>query len=135
VASAARGDFAGAALHGAAAIKFAAGARSPGSEAGGGSGGGSAGGGGGAGGGTTFQPREASGGGGQTIVLQTVNPYSREVIGEAIYQIDRAGSSSGRSRSRRRPGLVGGGLMPPQTPLLLVDNVFDTVNQYPTGRS
>jgi hypothetical protein len=23
--------------------------------------------------------------------------------------------------------------MPPQTPLLLVDNVFDTVNQYPTG--
>jgi hypothetical protein len=97
------GNVAGGALHLAAAGGYAAAAVAAGAEAAGVVSGG--GGGGGAGGGgdaasSTFQPRDANGGSGaQTIVLQTVNPFSKEVISEAIYQINR-------SNTLKRPILI-----------------------------
>jgi hypothetical protein len=86
----AKHDYPGGALHLVASAGYAASAVAGGAAAVGGSAGG-----GGAPGvsdsGTTFQPNEGGGAGAQTIVLQTVNPFSKEVIGEAIYQINRAG--------------------------------------------
>jgi hypothetical protein len=86
-------DYPGGALHLVAAGGYAASAAAGGAAAlsGGGGGGGGSAGGGANGDGTTFQPTNGSGGGAVSIVLQTVNPYSKEVIGEAIYQINRAG--------------------------------------------
>lgn len=64
-----------------------------------GGGGGSSGGGGGGGGGSapssTFEPNSQNNGqGAQTIVLQTMDPYSGEAITHAIYEIGRAGKLS-----------------------------------------
>lgn len=88
------GNLPGAALHGVAAGGYAAAALAAGAEAygvlhsGGGSGGtGSSG----AGDSTVFQPRDSTGGGGMTLILQTVNPYSKEAISEVQYQLGRAG--------------------------------------------
>jgi hypothetical protein len=105
------GNLAGGALHLAAAAGYGAAAVAAGAEAantvsgGGGGGGGSDTGA--AGSGTTFQGQGAAGGGGMTVVLQTVNPYGREVIGEAIYQIDRAGKLKRPIPIAPTTGLVG----------------------------
>ncbi|HEX5409191.1 MAG TPA: hypothetical protein VFW89_05420 [Gemmatimonadaceae bacterium] len=61
---------------------------------GGGGGGGSAAGGGGSSAASTsgtFEPADRSQSGGQTIILQTVDPYSGAAIGQTIYAINRSG--------------------------------------------
>lgn len=89
--SAASGDLRGAALHGAAALQLAAAAALGAQEALGGGRGASAAGGGGGGVGDqgTFQPRDGNGGGGQTIVIQTIDPYSPGKIAEVAYHLGR----------------------------------------------
>lgn len=88
IASFAVGDFAGGALHGAAALQLGAAAALGFRESLGGGGGGGAGGG---GGGLGFRPKESGGGGNVTIILQTVDPNSRENIRNVSYHLQRQG--------------------------------------------
>lgn len=88
VASAASGNFVGAAAHAAAAAAAIAGARLVASMAGLTAGGATAGG---AGGGGQFVPNGGQSGGNQTIIIQTIDPTSRGVISSTIYEINRAG--------------------------------------------
>lgn len=94
IGSAADGNFAGAALHGASAIEHAAAAAYAFAEAGGGGGGASAGGGGGgAGAGGSSFVRDTGTGSGQgatNIYLITRNPYGRDEITQAMYLMRRA---------------------------------------------
>lgn len=90
VASLAVGDFRGAALHGTAAAQFAAAAAVGFREAGGGGSGGGGGGGGGPSG-TFAQTREREASGNVTVVLQVVDPNSRDAVAETSYQLQRAG--------------------------------------------
>jgi hypothetical protein len=83
------GNAAAGALHLAAAAEFGAAAALGFREALGGGGGGGGAGSGGGGAGSVFTPRETNAGGGQVIVLQTVDPFSREVIGQVQYELDR----------------------------------------------
>jgi hypothetical protein len=50
---------------------------------------GAGGGGGYAGSGGTFTPNAVNGAGGTTVIIQTVNPYSREVVAATTYYINR----------------------------------------------
>ena len=100
------GNFAGGALHLAAAGGYAAAAVAAGAEAlgGGASGGGSSGGSDANGGYGTFQPTNSNGGGSQTLIFQMVNPASGEVLNETAYQLNRGGLL----KRPIRPGNFGG---------------------------
>lgn len=91
IASLAGGDLRGFALHTAAALHLAAAAALGARESLGGGGSVGAGGAGGAVGPamSTTDPSKAAGN--VTVVIQTVNPFSREVLGETIYQLNRGG--------------------------------------------
>jgi hypothetical protein len=90
IGSAAAGDFRGAALHAAAALELGKAAALGAQESlGGGTSGSGGGGGGAASDNGTFQARDTSGGGQSVIILQTINPFSREVMGEVEYQLNR----------------------------------------------
>jgi hypothetical protein len=93
IASLAIGDFRGAALHGAAAVQFGAAAALGARESlgGGGSGGGGGGGGGAASAvGSTYATKERSEGSPVIVNLFTTDPYNRENIQIASYQLQRA---------------------------------------------
>lgn len=85
----ARGDFRGAALHGISALEHAKAAALAAQESLGG--GRTAGAAGGAGGGPTFEPNRPQGQGAQTIILQTVDPFSNAVISQVAWELERGG--------------------------------------------
>lgn len=90
LASAAFFDFVGAARHAAVAAAAIAGAQKVAQIAGMTAGGGGSGAGAGGPALSTRDPREAQGN--VTVILQTVNPFSNEVIGETSFQLQRAGT-------------------------------------------
>jgi hypothetical protein len=92
VASAATGDFRGAALHAAAAVQFGAAAALGARESLGGGGGGSGGGGGGGGGVSPYTPNAQAAGGTTVINLVTVDAYGRESINRVSYTLQRNGT-------------------------------------------